>query len=233
MDYKTAEKTTNQFLKGRASDAEAAPAVQALFDHWQAHPYSTDKEHRYNAQLLAGRAQVFTRENPGSFPHVEAVITRIEQIITAQRAEANHHTDEQKRVEHEARVLKNRAKLNERLLVTTTPTIEGRSISEVLGVVSGSCVISRNRFSDVGSDLKSEIGGRLIGVEKAVRSSQVTALEELEREAHGLGADAVVGIQLSVQTVADKAQLVMLMGTAVLLGDTGSLPTAAIEPPIG
>jgi uncharacterized protein YbjQ (UPF0145 family) len=222
MDYKTAEKTTNQFLKGRATDEDAAPAIQCLFDHWQAHPYPSDKEHRYNAQLLVGRAQTFTREKPQSFPQVEAVMTEIERVIGAQRAEANRDSDEKKRVEHEARVVSNRAKLDEHLLVTTTPTIEGRSISEVLGVVSGSCVISRNRFSDVGSDLKSEIGGRLIGVEKAVRSSQVTALEELEREAHGLGADAVVGIQLSVQTVADKAQLVMLMGTAVLLATTES-----------
>jgi uncharacterized protein YbjQ (UPF0145 family) len=217
MEYKQAEKIINQFLKGRATDEEAAPAVRSLYDHWQAHPYPTDKEHRYNAQLLVGRTQTYTREKRGVFPQVEAVIAEIERILGAQRAESNRVTEEQQRVEHEARVIENRAKLDERLLVTTTPTIEGRTIAQVLGVVSGSCVMSRNLFSDFGSDVKSGTGGRLYGVEKAVRSSQVTALDELEREAHGLGADAVVGIQLSVQTVADKAQLVMLMGTAVLL----------------
>lgn len=232
MDYKTAEKTTNQFLKGRITDEDAVPAVQFLFDHWQAHPYPNDKEHRYNAQLLVGRAQTFTREKPQSFPQVEAVITEIERVIAAQRAEANRNSDEKKRVDHEARVEENRAKLDERLLVTTTPSIEGRSITQVLGVVSGSCVMSRNSFSDFGSEVKSGFGGRLGGIEKAVRMSQVAALEDLERQAHGLGADAVVGIQLSVQTVADKAQLVMLMGTAVLLEDTREILTPVIEPPV-
>jgi uncharacterized protein YbjQ (UPF0145 family) len=232
MDYKTAEKTTNQFLKGRATDEDAAPAVQCLFDYWQAHPHLNDKEYRYNAQLLVGRAQTFTREKPQSFPQVEAVMAEIERVIGAQRAEANRDSDEKKRVEHQARVVKNRAKLDERLLLTTTPSIEGRSITQVLGVVSGSCVMSRNSFSDFGSEVKSSVGGRLGGIEKAVRNSQVAALEDLEREAHGLGADAVIGIQLSVQTVADKAQLVMLMGTAVLLADAGELLTPVIESPV-
>ncbi|MCX6392946.1 MAG: YbjQ family protein [Actinobacteria bacterium] len=222
MDFKQAEKTATQFQKGRVPDEEAAPAVQYLYDYWQAHPFPNDKEYRHNARYLVGRAQTYTREHSGQYPAVEAVISGIERVIAEQNAEKNRITEEQQREQHQARVAENRAKLGERLLVTTTPTIEDRIIAEVLGVVSGSCVMSRNAFSDFGSDVSSSFGGRLLGIEKAVRSSQVVALEELEREAHGLGADAVIGIQLSVQTVADKAQLVMLMGTAVLLDDRGS-----------
>jgi uncharacterized protein YbjQ (UPF0145 family) len=75
--------------------------------------------------------------------------------------------------------------------MTTTPGVPGREIEHALALVSGSCVMSRNTFSDI---------------------------QRVEEAARALDADAIVGIDLTVQTVADKAQLVMLMGTAVILG---------------
>ena len=75
--------------------------------------------------------------------------------------------------------------------------------------------MSRNFLSDIGSDLSSTFGGQLGGIERAIDTAQETALDRLEQAARDLGAHAVVGVDLSVQTVADKAQLVLLFGTAV------------------
>jgi uncharacterized protein YbjQ (UPF0145 family) len=120
--------------------------------------------------------------------------------------------------ETEARVALNRASLHaDRIVVCTTHTVPGRDIDSVLTVIAGQCVESRSVFSDFGSDMKSGFGGRLYGIERAVESARLQALEALEEAARNIGADAVVGVDTSVQTVSDKAQLVMMVGTAVTL----------------
>jgi uncharacterized protein YbjQ (UPF0145 family) len=102
------------------------------------------------------------------------------------------------------------------MLMTTTPTIPGREIAEPIAVVSGACVMIRNMLSDCGSYLGRIVVGQLGGIEKAVESARRVAMERLEAAAHALGAEAVVGIDTTVQTVSNKAQRVMF-GTAVTL----------------
>jgi uncharacterized protein YbjQ (UPF0145 family) len=119
----------------------------------------------------------------------------------------------------ESRVAAAREAASRFMPMSTTPDLPGRQIDYALALVSGACVMSRGAFSDLGSDLKSVGGGTLGGIEKAVEAARATAQSRLEEAARRIGADAVVGIDLTVQTVADKAQLVMLMGTAVQLRD--------------
>lgn len=85
-----------------------------------------------------------------------------------------------------------------------------------IGMVFGQAVVSRNWISDLGSDLSSLSGGRLGGIEKAVDSGLAIALAGLRINAAAVGAHAVVGVDVSVQTVSDKAQLVLMSGTAVV-----------------
>jgi uncharacterized protein YbjQ (UPF0145 family) len=114
-----------------------------------------------------------------------------------------------------------------RLLLCTTPSVPGREIVNVVSIVSGQCVMSRQVFSDIGSDTKNVFGGRLRGIEKAVERARVAAQDALESAARVLGADAVVGIDTSVQTVTDKAQLVLMVGTAVTLGSIATPETSS------
>ena len=67
--------------------------------------------------------------------------------------------------------------------MTTTPTIPGREIVAPITVVSGACVMSRNALSDFGSDLASIGGGQLGGIEKAVESARLVAMQRLEAAA--------------------------------------------------
>lgn len=110
-----------------------------------------------------------------------------------------------------------RTAASQRMLMTTTHDVPGRDIADVITVVSGACVMSRNAISDVGSNMSSVFGGTLGGIEKAVEAARQTAMMRLEEAARIYDADAVIAIDTSVQTVSDKAQLVMLTGTAVTL----------------
>ena len=75
--------------------------------------------------------------------------------------------------------------------------------------------MTRDVFSDAGSDLKSVIGGRLKGIEAAVDRSWEESATLLRQWAHAMGAEAVIGLDVSVQTVSDKAQLILMVGTAI------------------
>jgi uncharacterized protein YbjQ (UPF0145 family) len=110
------------------------------------------------------------------------------------------------------------------LPMSTLDRIYGHRIGADLGIVSGFSVMSRNMFSDLGSDLQSAFGGRLGGIEEAIRTGHRQAEQSLSDHARILDADGIVGVRVTVETVADKAQMVLLTGTAVKL---------VVDPPPG
>lgn len=101
------------------------------------------------------------------------------------------------------------------LPLLTISEVPGRVVTQSLGLVTATCVMSRGYFSDVGSDLKSVFGGNLAGMEKAIAQAVADARSKLERSARELGADAVVGVSIDIAAVADKAEAVLAAGTAV------------------
>lgn len=107
----------------------------------------------------------------------------------------------------------------------TTPTYPGRESFEVLDMVSSSVVMSRNTFSDFGSDVKSVIGGNLVGVEKAMLRGVAEAETRLRDEALAHRADAVIAITVAIASVSDKAQAIVMTGTAIRFSETAAPPT--------
>lgn len=97
----------------------------------------------------------------------------------------------------------------------TLPHVPGAEVSEALGLVTALSVISRNALSDLGSDLMSTFGGNLGGVEKAIGSAVEQAKVSLYRRARDMQADAIIGVHMGLESVADKAQAVLITGTAV------------------
>lgn len=85
-----------------------------------------------------------------------------------------------------------------------------------IGLVSGQVVTARHVFSDSLSDVSSVFGGRIGGIEKGITRGLEQSSVELRRNAHAMGADAVIGVDVSVQLVDDKAYLLMMVGTAVV-----------------
>jgi uncharacterized protein YbjQ (UPF0145 family) len=105
------------------------------------------------------------------------------------------------------------------MIVTTTPTIEGQSIQEYLGVVTGEAIIGANILKDILATVRDIVGGRSEAYERALRTAREEALREMAREAEARGADAVVGMDLDYEVLGAQNGMLMVTscGTAVRL----------------
>lgn len=104
------------------------------------------------------------------------------------------------------------------MIVTTTNTVEGRTVVEYLGVVCAQSVLGVNAFKDLAAGVRNVFGGRSRSYENELGAGVAGALEELEQQAAKLSADAVLSVDIDYETVGDKMLMVSASGTAVRLG---------------
>ena len=105
------------------------------------------------------------------------------------------------------------------MIVTTTPSVEGRRITEYKGVVFGEVIAGVNFVKDFVAGLSNFFGGRSGTYEEELINARQQALDEMEQRAAQLGADAVVGVDIGYEVLgADNGMLmVTASGTAVRL----------------
>ena len=105
------------------------------------------------------------------------------------------------------------------MITTTTSSIEGRQISQYLGLVSGEAVMGANIFRDLFAGIRDIVGGRSGSYENVLRGGRDQALSEIIEEGQRLGADAIVGIAIDYEAVgsSDSMMMVVITGTAVKL----------------
>jgi uncharacterized protein YbjQ (UPF0145 family) len=105
------------------------------------------------------------------------------------------------------------------ILVTTTPSIEGRRITRYLGLVTGEAIMGANVFKDIFAGIRDIIGGRSGAYEAELKKARTVALEELQAAALDLGANAVVGVDLDYEVVGQTGGMLMVSvsGTAVVI----------------
>ena len=96
------------------------------------------------------------------------------------------------------------------MLMTTTPSVEGKQIVRYLGVVTGETIIGANVFRDFLAGVRDFFGGRSASYEAVLREAKDTALEVMARQAEALGANAVVGIDLDYETVGGSGSMLMV-----------------------
>jgi uncharacterized protein YbjQ (UPF0145 family) len=106
------------------------------------------------------------------------------------------------------------------MIVTTTPSIEGNTITAYLGIVVGEAIVGANILRDLFARVRDIVGGRAGAYEETLAAARQTALEEMTAAARKLGATAVVGVDLDYEVLgADNGMLmVTASGTAVVLG---------------
>lgn len=105
------------------------------------------------------------------------------------------------------------------MILTTTPTIDGRPIAEYRGIVTGEAILGANIVKDLFAGIRDIVGGRAGAYEQELAKARTIAMEELAVAAERAGADAVVGIDLDYETVGQGSMLmVTASGTAVRLG---------------
>lgn len=105
------------------------------------------------------------------------------------------------------------------MMMTTTPTVEGRPIEEYLGVVTGEAIIGANLIKDVFAGIRDVVGGRSGSYENALRGAREDALRGMAQEARARGGDAVVGVDLDYEVLGRRGGMLMVSasGTAVRL----------------
>jgi uncharacterized protein YbjQ (UPF0145 family) len=101
------------------------------------------------------------------------------------------------------------------MIVTTTPTIQGKEIKEYLGIVTGEAIMGANIVKDVFASITDIVGGRSAAYEKELTRAREIALREMEENARTLGANGIVGVDLDYETVREGMLMVTVSGTAV------------------
>jgi uncharacterized protein YbjQ (UPF0145 family) len=105
------------------------------------------------------------------------------------------------------------------VIVTTTPSVEGKRIVKYCGIVTGEAILGANMFKDLFAGIRDIIGGRSGMYERELRKARDLALDELEEQAAELGANAVVGIDLDYEVLGQANGMLMVSasGTAVVV----------------
>ena len=105
------------------------------------------------------------------------------------------------------------------MLITTTQTIEGKRITQVLGLVSGEAILGANLFRDIFAGIRDIVGGRSAAYEKELRQAKEISLAEMSEYAAQLGANAVVAVDLDYEEISPGGGTMLMVsasGTAVV-----------------
>ena len=100
------------------------------------------------------------------------------------------------------------------MLIVNTPTIEGKNL-EVLGMVSGNTVQSKNAFKDIGAGFRNLVGGEVGAYTKMLAEARDQAIQRMVDQAKSMGADAIVNVHFSSASIMSGAAEILAWGTAV------------------
>ena len=100
------------------------------------------------------------------------------------------------------------------MLIVNTPTIEGKNL-EVLGMVSGNTVQSKNAFKDIGAGFRNLVGGEVSAYTKMLAEARDQAIQRMVDQAKSMVADAVVNVHFSSASIMSGAAEILAWGTAV------------------
>jgi uncharacterized protein YbjQ (UPF0145 family) len=103
------------------------------------------------------------------------------------------------------------------MIVTTTPSIEGRSIRGYHGIVTGEVIVGANIFRDLFASITDIVGGRSGKYEDVLARARGEAIAEMKDQALALGANAVVGVDIDYEVLGQNGSMLMVSvsGTAV------------------
>jgi uncharacterized protein YbjQ (UPF0145 family) len=105
------------------------------------------------------------------------------------------------------------------MLTTTTPSVDGKRITQYLGIVTGEAILGANVFKDVFAGIRDVVGGRSATYERELKRAREIAIAEIQANAEALGANAVVGVDLDYEVLGANNGMLMVSasGTAVVL----------------
>ena len=104
------------------------------------------------------------------------------------------------------------------MLLSTTSTLEGRTIREYRGVVFGEAISGIDFVKDIGANIANILGGRAKEYERELVDARADALREMMDRATRIGANAIVGVSVDVEAMGQGGMImVSASGTAVVI----------------
>lgn len=105
------------------------------------------------------------------------------------------------------------------MIVTTTPSIEGKRILEYKGLIFGEVISGVDFIKDFAAGLTNFFGGRSNSYEGELIEARENAVREMEKRAISLGANAVVGVDIDYEVLGQNGNMLMVTasGTAVVI----------------
>ena len=100
------------------------------------------------------------------------------------------------------------------MILVNTDYISGKEL-EMLGLVKGSTIQSKDVGKDILQSLKTIVGGELDSYTEMMNEARAIATKRMVYEAQSLGADAIVNVRYASSSVMQGAAEVMAYGTAV------------------
>jgi len=107
----------------------------------------------------------------------------------------------------------------QKFIVVTSPTIPGKKIVRVLGLVRGNAIRARHVGKDILAGLRNLVGGEVTEYAKLLAESREQAIDRMLVEAEELGANTVIGLQFQTSVIMGAAAEMMAYGTAVVVED--------------
>ncbi|MCD9021786.1 YbjQ family protein [Cohnella silvisoli] len=101
------------------------------------------------------------------------------------------------------------------MLITTTPNVEGYRITAYYGLVTGETIMGANIVRDFLATITDVVGGRSGAYESKLKEARDVAIGEMTSQAHSLGANAIVGVDVDYEVIRDGMLMVAVTGTAV------------------
>lgn len=105
------------------------------------------------------------------------------------------------------------------MIITTTPSIEGKIIKEYKGIVVGEVISGVDFIKDFAAELSNFFGGRSKSYEGELIEARENAIREMENRAAQMGANAVVGVDIDYEVLGQSNNMLMVTvsGTAVVV----------------
>ena len=103
------------------------------------------------------------------------------------------------------------------MLLATTDAVPGHRVVQVLGMVRGNTVRTRNLGADFLAGLRNLVGGEVSQYTAMLSQSREQALDRMRAHALELGANAIVGVRITTSTVMQGAAEILAYGTAVII----------------
>jgi uncharacterized protein YbjQ (UPF0145 family) len=103
------------------------------------------------------------------------------------------------------------------IITTTTDSLPGKTVSQVLGIVKGSTIRARHVGRDIAAGFKNLVGGEIKSYTQMISQSREEAFNRMINDAQDQGADAIINVRFVTSMVMQGAAEILAYGTAVKL----------------